>query len=70
MASGCCLIMFPACACLSGRGPRDEPARHDGGSVTRLSAHHEGRSGRQQGARHVLSLLGLRSLQLLQERSR
>ena len=31
----------------SGRGPRDEPARDDGGPVTRFGPHHERRAGGQ-----------------------
>ncbi|GFG30659.1 hypothetical protein Cfor_01430, partial [Coptotermes formosanus] len=51
-------------------GPRDEPARNDGGSVTRFGTHHEGRSGGQQSPSHFFSLVSLRTVQLLQECSR
>jgi hypothetical protein len=56
--------LFSAC------GPRDEPARNDGGSVTRFGTHHEGRSGGQQSPSHFFSLVSLRTVQLLQECSR
>ena len=51
----------------SGRGPRDEPARHDGGPVPRVGPHHERRPGGQQGPSDFFSLVSLRTVQLLQE---
>jgi hypothetical protein len=52
---------------VSACGPRDEPARHDGGLVPRVGPHHERCPGDQQGPSNFFSLVSLRTVQLLQE---